>query len=220
MWLCVLILFDSPLCTLHSLSHLPFHSLDLHLHLPCGSVRREVPCALPRMRSSALCPTTPLSQYGEVHVVIRVRHHEKDVSLDPIEQPAIGGGETWLPDQRGVAPFEVVLHLGGTFEDGLHHLHSPQGPMDLPVVSLVPRGSMAVADARRCSNHCASIAGSSSTPRGTLRATFRQRIESRFRTVAAPSLRKRPSSTIIFALIRSRADDEKTPSTVRQENPW
>ena len=26
----VLILFDSPLCTLHSLSHLPFHSPDLH----------------------------------------------------------------------------------------------------------------------------------------------------------------------------------------------
>ena len=34
----VLILFDSPLCTLHRLSHLLFHSLDLHLHLPCGLV--------------------------------------------------------------------------------------------------------------------------------------------------------------------------------------
>ena len=32
----VLILFDPPLCTLHRLSHLPFHSPDLHLHLPCG----------------------------------------------------------------------------------------------------------------------------------------------------------------------------------------
>ena len=40
----VLILFDSPLCTLHRLSHLPFHSHDLHLHLPCGLVRREVHC--------------------------------------------------------------------------------------------------------------------------------------------------------------------------------
>ena len=49
----------------HSLSHLPFHSPDLPLHLPCGSVRREVPCALPRMRSWALWPTTPLSQLQE-----------------------------------------------------------------------------------------------------------------------------------------------------------
>ena len=37
-----LILFDSPLCTLHRVSHLPFHSPDLHLHLPCGLVRGEV----------------------------------------------------------------------------------------------------------------------------------------------------------------------------------
>ena len=46
-------LFDSPLCTLHRLSHLPLHSPDLHLylHLLCGLVRGEVPCALPRMRS-------------------------------------------------------------------------------------------------------------------------------------------------------------------------
>ena len=41
-------LFDSPLCTLHRLSHLPFHSPDLHLHLPCGLVRGEVPSALQR----------------------------------------------------------------------------------------------------------------------------------------------------------------------------
>ena len=59
----VLILFDSPFCTLHRLSHLPPHSPDLHLHyhLPCGSVRREVPCALSRMRSLTLLSTTPLS---------------------------------------------------------------------------------------------------------------------------------------------------------------
>ena len=38
----VLILFDSPCCTLHRLSHFPFHSPDLHLQLPCGLVRREV----------------------------------------------------------------------------------------------------------------------------------------------------------------------------------
>ena len=37
----VLILFDSPFCTLHRLSHLPFHCPDVHLHLrlPCGLVR-------------------------------------------------------------------------------------------------------------------------------------------------------------------------------------
>ena len=47
-----LILFDSPLCTIHRLSHLPFHSPDLHLHLPCGLVRVEqAQCALPRMRT-------------------------------------------------------------------------------------------------------------------------------------------------------------------------
>ena len=48
----VLILLDSPLCTLHRLSH---------LHLPCGLVRGEVHCALPRMKSKALWPTTILS---------------------------------------------------------------------------------------------------------------------------------------------------------------
>ena len=35
----VLILSDPLLCTLHRLCHLPFHSLVLHLHLPCGLVR-------------------------------------------------------------------------------------------------------------------------------------------------------------------------------------
>ena len=127
--------------------------------------------------------------YGEVHVFIRVRHHGTDVPLDLIEQPApIGGGEIRLPDQRDIAPFKevpdetfpakVVLQLAGTFDDGLHHLQSPRGPMGSPVVSQHPvGGSKAVADARRCSNHSATIAGTSSTPRGTLRATIRRRIE-------------------------------------------
>ena len=34
-----LILFDPLLCTLHRLSHLPFHSLVLHLHLTCAYFR-------------------------------------------------------------------------------------------------------------------------------------------------------------------------------------
>ena len=37
---CVWLLFDSPLCTLHSLTHLLLHPPDLPLHLLCGSVRR------------------------------------------------------------------------------------------------------------------------------------------------------------------------------------
>ena len=48
----VLILFDLLLSVLSIVSLISFfHSLVLHLHLPCGLVRREVPCALPRMRS-------------------------------------------------------------------------------------------------------------------------------------------------------------------------
>ena len=52
-WLCVWpdTLQLSTLCALHRLSHLPFHSPVLHLHLPCGLVRWEVPCALQQMRS-------------------------------------------------------------------------------------------------------------------------------------------------------------------------
>ena len=55
-------LSSTPFCTRHSLSHLLLHPPELHLHLPCGSVRRELPCALPRMRSLTLWSTTPLSQ--------------------------------------------------------------------------------------------------------------------------------------------------------------
>ena len=62
----VLMLFDSPLCTLHRLSHLPFNSPDLHLHihLPCGLVRREVHCALPRKKElGTLADNNPLTGY-------------------------------------------------------------------------------------------------------------------------------------------------------------
>ena len=89
--------------------------------------------------------------YAEVHVVIHVRHHGTDVPLDLVEQPApTGGGETRLPDQRGVAPFKeapdetfpatVVLNLAGTTDDGIHHLHSPRGPLGWPVVSPISYG--------------------------------------------------------------------------------
>ena len=44
------------------LSHLLLHPPDLSLRLLCGSVRGEISCALPRMRSLALWSTTPLSQ--------------------------------------------------------------------------------------------------------------------------------------------------------------
>ena len=61
MHLCVWPFFDSPRWTLQSLSHLLLHPPDFPLHLLCGSVRREVPCALPRLRSLTLWSTTPLS---------------------------------------------------------------------------------------------------------------------------------------------------------------
>ena len=144
-----------------------------------------------------------------------MRHHGTDVLLDLVEQPApIGGGDTRHPDQGGVAPFKevpdetfpakVVLHHAGTFDDGLHHLQCPRGPM----ARRQPWGFLG-----------ASIAGSSSTPRGTQRATVRRRIESRSRPMAAPSFRKRPSSAIFFALIRRGADDEKTPFEGPPEEP-
>ena len=121
--------------------------------------------------------------YGEVHVFIRVRHHGTDVPLRLVEQPApIGGGEIRLPDQRDVAPSKevpdetfpakVVSRKGaGTFDDGLRHLQSPQGPKGWPVVSQHPVGVP-----RRWPTHGGArttahpIAGSSSTPRGTRRA--------------------------------------------------
>ena len=57
-WCCCLDTLRLSLCTLHRPSHLPFHSPDLHL--PCGLVRGEIDCALPRMRK-ALWPATILS---------------------------------------------------------------------------------------------------------------------------------------------------------------
>ena len=47
---------------LFTVSHLLLHPPDLHFHFQCGSVRREIPCALPRMRSLTLLSTTRLSQ--------------------------------------------------------------------------------------------------------------------------------------------------------------
>ena len=154
----------------------------------------------------------------EVHFVIRVRHNETDVSLDLVEHPApIGGGEPSFLIS-GVShhsrKFPTRRFPQRSFCLSLEHL------MMAFTTCIVHGSSMAGAVARMCSNHCASIAGSSSTPRGIPRATIRRRIESRSRPVVAPSLRKRLSSPIIFALARHRADDEKTPSKVRQENMW
>ena len=138
-----------------------------------------------------------------------------DVPLCLVEQPApIGGGETRLPDQRGVAPFKevpdetspakVVLQLAGTFDGGLHHLHSPQGTHGL-------------ARRQRWRTH-----GGARTTAQPLRgrSPLREAPKSHNSTQDRASLRKRPSSAIIFALIRRGADDENTPSKVRQENPW
>ena len=51
------------------LTHLLLHPPDLSLHLLCGSVRREISCALPRMRSLALWSTTRLSQFPQNSMV-------------------------------------------------------------------------------------------------------------------------------------------------------
>ena len=82
MRLCVWPLFDSPLCTLHSLSHLQLHPPDLHLHLLCGSVRREFPCALPRTlwskthRSQNQESYSDLEQYTNKYSTYRVAQHD------------------------------------------------------------------------------------------------------------------------------------------------
>ena len=51
------------LSTLHSSFNSPifyFNPPDLSLHLPCGSVRRQIPCAFPRMRSPNFYRWLPL----------------------------------------------------------------------------------------------------------------------------------------------------------------
>ena len=150
-----------------------------------------------------------------------MRHHGTDVPLDLVEQPApIGGGA----DQRSVAPFmevpvetflaKVVLHLAGTFDDGLHHLQSPRGPMGWPVVSPIPwgfhggGGRTEVLEPLRI--QCGVV-----LPQ---RATIRRRIESRSRPVAGP-----PVTEETFQRHHLHLDTpwsgEKTPSKVRQKNP-
>ena len=118
---------------------------------------------------------------GEVHVVVRVRHHGTDASLDLIDQPApIGGGETRLPDRWSVAPFkevpdetlpaQVVLHVAGAFDDGLHDLHSPRGPWTCPSSApsrVAPWRWRTHGGARTTARPLRS----SSTPRGTSRST-------------------------------------------------
>ena len=60
MLLCVLI--SLRLSTLHSSQSLSSSTADLPLHLFCGPVRSKITCALPRMRTLALWPITPVSQ--------------------------------------------------------------------------------------------------------------------------------------------------------------
>ena len=55
-WLCVWSLFDPLFALFISLSHLQLHPPDISLHLPCGSVRSKIPCALRPMRSLPLWP--------------------------------------------------------------------------------------------------------------------------------------------------------------------
>ena len=93
----VLILFDSPLCTLHRLTHLLFHSPDLHLHLPCGLVRGEAHCALPRMRSWALWPTTILS------------HLEKNWKYPNGQKRFLTALSRWVPGGN------LLIHQPGNF---------------------------------------------------------------------------------------------------------
>ena len=152
---------------------------------------------------------------GEVHVVIRVRHHGTDVPLDFVEQPApTGGGETRLPDPRGVAPFtevpdgtfpaKVILQFARTIGDGLHHLHSPRGPRGWPVVSPIPREFRG--------------GGGRTEVLGSLRIQYG--------VVLHPSRHPESHEGSSHGLTWWRptqfteADDEKTPSKVRQENPW
>ena len=107
-------------------------------------------------------------------------------------------------------PAEVVLHLAGTFDGGLHQLRSPRGPMGWPVVSPVPGrlhgggGCTEVFEPLRI--HCGVVLH----PASTLRATTRRRIESRSRPVVAPFYGRDLPAPSFFALTRRRADDEKT----------
>ena len=113
-------LFDSPLCTLHRLSHLPFHSPHFHLHLPCGLVRGEVPCALPQMRSKALWLTTILSRTHRNPDVTttrttRPRQHTRQSSSTCTSNHAC---TSWRFDL--ISPWRLD-HTGGSWTHTVHH---------------------------------------------------------------------------------------------------
>ena len=92
------ILFDSPLCTLHRLSHLPFHPPDLHLHLPCGLVRGEVHSASANEELGTLADNNPLTK-NEDHVEEEYRSENFDCE---ILTPAMGElkQEQWSKIER------------------------------------------------------------------------------------------------------------------------
>ena len=111
-----MILFDSPLCTLHLLSHLPFHSPDLHLRLPCGLVRWEVPCALPRMRCQALWPRTILSQVMSP-TSSTTTTSQRQLKCSSRRPPATAGPQTWMTWRSITTPSaERSLHHFFTYE--------------------------------------------------------------------------------------------------------
>ena len=124
-----------------------------------------------------------------------------------------------VPDET--FPAKVVLCLAGSFDDGFHHLHSPRGPMDWPSSSPIPwgfpggGGRAEVLEPLRI--HCGVVLHPARHPQRHHSTQDRVTVSPRG---GPPVLRKRPSGAIIFTLIRRRADDEKTPSKVRQENPW
>ena len=107
----VLTLSDSPFCTLHSLSHLLLHPPGLHLHLLCGSVRREFPCVLPRMRSLTLWSTALLSQVMSPSSSTTTTS-QRPLKFSSTSLPATAGPRTCMTRRSATIP---------SAERSLHH---------------------------------------------------------------------------------------------------
>ena len=109
MRLCVWPLFDTPHCTLHSLFHLLLHPPDLHLHLLCGSLRREFPCALPRKRSLTLWSATPLSQVRSRSSSTTTTSH-RPLKFSSRRPPATPGPRTCMTRRSVTTPSAKRSH--------------------------------------------------------------------------------------------------------------